>query len=322
MKSWVDTAASALISGTAASFAMTAALALLAKKEDKGALQPINSTSHWLHGEEASSVRSLDVSHTGDGTHHVSALFWAVIFEKWLATRPQRTPLRTLRDAAAMSAIAAVVDYGVTPKRLTPGWEEVLSKRSIGMTYAAMALGLATGAMRTQEWRLQGQSTLEDEDRHMSDIDRVWELMETVRFCMFATWTGSRLRSRPMSASVSRDENVIRFLTDVRQHKDEEVKEFPQVCLAFANSSTQKYVSISGHAQITNDREMIKSLWSLPSKAWWQDADDPNIRVITVNPEEAEWWNSPGTIVSYVSMAAAAITGSKPAVGEHRKTPL
>ena len=49
MKSWVDTAGSALISGTAASFAMTAALALLAKKEDKGALQPIKPVplDHW-----------------------------------------------------------------------------------------------------------------------------------------------------------------------------------------------------------------------------------------------------------------------------------
>ena len=45
-----------------------------------------------------------------------------------------------------MSTIAAVVDYGITPKRFTPGWEE-FSKRSIGVTYAAMALGLATGAM-------------------------------------------------------------------------------------------------------------------------------------------------------------------------------
>jgi hypothetical protein len=110
MKSWVDTAAAALISGTAASLAMTAALALLAKKEGKGALQPINSTSHWLHGEQASSVRSLDVSHT----------------------------------------IAALVDYGITPKRFTPGWEELLSKRSIGVTYAAMALGLTAGVMLTQ----------------------------------------------------------------------------------------------------------------------------------------------------------------------------
>jgi hypothetical protein len=142
MKSWFGTAACALVSGSAASLAMTAALALLAKKEGKGALQPINSTSHWLHGEEAGSVRSADVSHTalGYATHHVSALFWAVIFERWLAHRPERTPLLMLRDAATMSAIAAAVDYGITPKRATPGWEEVLSKRSIGVTYAAMAL--------------------------------------------------------------------------------------------------------------------------------------------------------------------------------------
>jgi hypothetical protein len=146
MKSWVDTAAAALISGTAASLAMTAALALLAKKEGKGALQPINSTSHWLHGEQASSVRSLDVSHTGlgFGTHHVSALFWTLIFESWLATRPGRTRLLLLRDATAMSAIAALVG-GITPKRFTPGWEEVLSKRFIGVTYAA--IGLMAGAM-------------------------------------------------------------------------------------------------------------------------------------------------------------------------------
>jgi general stress protein 26 len=108
--------------------------------------------------------------------------------------------------------------------------------------------------------------------------------METVGFCMFATWTGSRLRARPMSASLSRDQNVIHFLTDVRQHKGDEVREFPQVCLAFSDTSNQKYVSISGRAQITDDREMVRRLWSVPAKAWWQNAEDPNIRVITVTP--------------------------------------
>src|SRR3954468_4959881 len=33
------------------------------------------------------------------------------------------------------------------PKRLTPGWELVLSKRSMAATYGAMALGLAAGAL-------------------------------------------------------------------------------------------------------------------------------------------------------------------------------
>ena len=46
-----------------------------------------------------------------------------------------------------MSAIAAVIYYGATPKRLTPGWELVLSKRSIAATYVAMAFGLAAGAL-------------------------------------------------------------------------------------------------------------------------------------------------------------------------------
>lgn len=45
-----------------------------------------------------------------------------------------------------MSAFAAAVDYGVTPKRFTSRWEFVLTKRSAALTYAAMALRLAAGA--------------------------------------------------------------------------------------------------------------------------------------------------------------------------------
>jgi hypothetical protein len=51
-----------------------------------------------------------------------------------------------------MSAIAAAIDYGATPKRLTPGWELVLSKRSMAATYGAMALGLAAGALVARAW--------------------------------------------------------------------------------------------------------------------------------------------------------------------------
>jgi hypothetical protein len=140
------------VSGTLASIASTLALALLARAEGKGALQPTNSTSHWLHGEGAGGVKRADAAHTlvGYSTHHASALFWALPFQCWLANRPPRTPLAMLRDASVMSAIAAAIDYGVTPKRLTPGWETVLSKRSIVATYGALAVGLAVGALMTQ----------------------------------------------------------------------------------------------------------------------------------------------------------------------------
>ena len=48
-----------------------------------------------------------------------------------------------LRDAMAMSAIAATVDYTITPHRFTPGWELALSKRSMAVAYIAMGVGLA-----------------------------------------------------------------------------------------------------------------------------------------------------------------------------------
>lgn len=149
---------SALISGTAASLLSTAALALLARAEGKGAYQPTNATSHWLHGDGAARQRDADVAHTlvGYGTHHASALFWALPFQIWLVARPPRTRLDLLRDASAMSAIAAAVDYGITPRRLTPGWELVLSKRSMLATFGAMALGFSAGALLAQDWLRDG----------------------------------------------------------------------------------------------------------------------------------------------------------------------
>ena len=154
MDPWMRIGLSALVTGTVASLASTAALALLAKGEGKDALQPTNATSHWLHGDEAARHDELDVAHTaiGYGTHNASAVFWALPFEAWLAARPPRSSFELLRDACAMSAIAAAVDYGATPKRFTPGWELVLSKRSVLATYGALALGLAGGAMLARGW--------------------------------------------------------------------------------------------------------------------------------------------------------------------------
>lgn len=149
-----QTAVSAVITGTAGSVASTGALAVLALAEGRSAVAPTNSTSHWLHGNEAA-CNQPDAAHTLVGylTHHASAVFWAFPFELWLSRHVPRGPLPLLRDAMAMSAIAAAVDYGITPKRLTPGWELVLSRRSIAATYGAMAIGLAAGALLSRAWR-------------------------------------------------------------------------------------------------------------------------------------------------------------------------
>ena len=125
-----------------------------------------------------------------------------------------------------------------------------------------------------------------------------------------------------MSACLARDENAIYFLTDARRHKDEEIARDPHVNLSFADAGDQKYVSVTGTAVVSNDRARIKQLFSTPAKAWWNSADDPNIRVLKITPDDAEFWDSPGSVISYAKMAAAAVTGSRPEIGNNRKVAL
>jgi hypothetical protein len=63
---------------------------------------------------------------------------------------------------------------------------------------------------------------------------------------------------------------------------------------------------------VQNDREKIRDLWATPAKAWWDNPDDPSIRILKVTPSSAEYWDSPGTVISYIKMAAAAVTSSNP----------
>lgn len=155
-----------------------------------------------------------------------------------------------------------------------------------------------------------------------SDGERVWDLMRKITFCMLSSRDGEDIRSRPMAAHVEQDEHAIYFLTDAESHKDEEIARYPNVNLAFADSDGQKYVSLTGTASVSNDREKIRELWSTPAKAWWESAEDPSIRVLKVTPKDAQYWDSPGTMVSYVKMLAAAVSDARPDMGDNAKVRL
>jgi general stress protein 26 len=153
-----------------------------------------------------------------------------------------------------------------------------------------------------------------------SDTDRVWELMQKISICMLTTHDGKRLRSRPMAAFVRREDDAIYFLGDAHHHKDEEIAANPSVGLAFADG--QKFVSVTGHAAVSRDTAKIKELWGPSAKAWWDSPDDPNIRLLTVTPDDAEFWDGPGKIIGTIKMVAAAATNSRPNYGENRKVAM
>jgi general stress protein 26 len=153
-------------------------------------------------------------------------------------------------------------------------------------------------------------------------VDRIWELAKKIDICMFATWDGETQRSRPLSARVNRDEGVIYFLVDVEGHKNAQIERFPNVSMAWADNGGHKYAVIAGTARISNDRAKITELWSDWDKAWWEDANDPTIRLLTVTPEDGELWDSPNAVVAGAKMLMAAVTGAAPNMGDNAKVSL
>jgi hypothetical protein len=53
----------------------------------------------------------------------------------------------TVASAAAVAALAYVVDYHLIPRRLTPGWELRLSRGSVALGFVALGVGLGVAGL-------------------------------------------------------------------------------------------------------------------------------------------------------------------------------
>jgi hypothetical protein len=135
-----------LVTGTLASLASGAMLMWRGHKERRHMLAPLNAPAHWIWGQESLRRHDASLRHTLTGAlvHHASSLFWAAFYELLQARR--RRPTGRVADAAAITAVAAVTDLKLVPTRLTPGFEQRLSSRSLVWVYASFAAGLAAGA--------------------------------------------------------------------------------------------------------------------------------------------------------------------------------
>lgn len=139
----------AAVIGATAGLTLCGALGLLGRREGRSAAAPINATSHVFHGAAAGDVDSIDVPHTGAGSviNLGASIFWALPFAWWLHQRRKPTVSDVALGAATTATVAAVVDYGVLPRRLSPGWELVLPPRAVATAFGSMAAGLALGAL-------------------------------------------------------------------------------------------------------------------------------------------------------------------------------
>lgn len=139
----------ALAEGGLAGSLSAGVLAWRGRSDAGSAFAPINAPGHWLFGREAIRDDEPSARHTltGAGIHLASSMLWSSLYAGLQAVRARRTPSTVWLDAAAVTALAALVDLRLVPERLTPGFEHRLSTRSLGLVYASFGLGLALGGL-------------------------------------------------------------------------------------------------------------------------------------------------------------------------------
>lgn len=156
-------------------------------------------------------------------------------------------------------------------------------------------------------------------------VRKVAELIKDVRICMLTTLdSDGHLHSRPMANQEVEFDGDLWFFTSGSSGKVFETRRDARVNVSFADPKAQNYVSVSGTASLSHDRGRMEDLWSPAFTAWFPDGlDDPDLALLHVHAESAEYWNSPsGLVVHALGMVKAAVTG-KPASGrEHEKVNL
>jgi general stress protein 26 len=151
--------------------------------------------------------------------------------------------------------------------------------------------------------------------------DRVWEIIEAVGVCMLTTRGSAGLRARPVEARPDRNGGLIWFVTDRRGSKDDEIAAHSEIGLTFLHHTQKAYLSVTGRAEVCDDHAKAAMIWKSTDDAWWSGPDDPNVRVLRVEPSLAELWDGPASsaVVAYEFMRAR-LTGEKPKLGENRKS--
>lgn len=160
------------------------------------------------------------------------------------------------------------------------------------------------------------------QEQNHSELQQVADLVSEIKFAMLTTEEADgTLRSRPMATMQMDAEGCLWFFTALDSPKLAEAEQHRQVNISYARPDKQDYLSISGRASVIRNREKMKSLWSPWVKPWFPDGlDDPNLVLLKVTTDEAEYWKAPGSAVKRLfGLAKGIVTGKTDSLGENRK---
>lgn len=146
---------------------------------------------------------------------------------------------------------------------------------------------------------------------------RIWTALTDHTICMVSTIVDGRVRTRPMSGQIDRENHRILFVTHSHTGPVEEAAGTHAVSIALSDENHNFYAAIDCEAERIDDREMIRKIWSPLVGAWFPNGpEDPDVTVLALTPISAEIWDGPSSaVVIAFKLATAKILGRTPDLG-------
>ena len=158
-----------------------------------------------------------------------------------------------------------------------------------------------------------------------NELTKLYSLIENIETAMMTTRRADgHLRSRAMANQKQAGGADLWFVTAAGSGKLADLALDPHVNLSYYKDSNRSWVSVSGTAVVSRDREKVRELYAPDWKIWFPEEgdprhgtpEDPRMVLIGVSVHAAEFLeiNKPRPVLVF-EMVKGWLTGTEPELG-------
>ena len=159
-----------------------------------------------------------------------------------------------------------------------------------------------------------------------AELEKMYEMIDDIEIAMMTTRReDGHLVSRAMATQKRVPGADLWFVTSADACKLDELEDEPHVNLAYYKDRTREWISVSGLAKVSQDRDVIRQLYAKDWKAWVPEEgdprhgtpDDPRMVLIGVDVHSAVFFDvtKPAPIALF-ELAKGMVTGKEPDLGK------
>ena len=140
-------------------------------------------------------------------------------------------------------------------------------------------------------------------------IPQIASLINQIDICLFATrGDDGQLHARPMSNNGQVEwDGQSWFFAPTDGRLVTELRADPAAVAAYRAEEGFAFVSVSGRATIETDPELKQRYWLDDLERWFPSGPaDPNVALIRLDAEEAQWWTEDGDGMADLREAVAS----------------